>query len=259
MKPSQASDEKFPGVSGFECFVQACKVNVLSWFKTKKNKKPKKEYLRCKLIRGHKRIIRQLDKQVIPRRTINKFDESDSKARLTYNKLKSILNSDRKVFLEKSKTEKGPKTDGKNKRTNNDFVPYNSFNDNFCRWYLQELCLRKSFYFYIELIFSDLNPEMLCRKFDMRCCDYLHTENCVKVWKGLKFYVQNKMIQELGLEPYSEPPEEDTSQVWKPLPKVAAFEGNQKSFQFVPICEPLWTYKAKVPTLSSAFKLCPKP
>ena len=48
--------------------------------KANSTKAPKKEYLRCKLIRGHKRAIRQINKGILPKATLNKFDKRDTKS-----------------------------------------------------------------------------------------------------------------------------------------------------------------------------------
>mmetsp|Transcript_6729 Transcript_6729/g.6617 ORF Transcript_6729/g.6617 Transcript_6729/m.6617 type:complete len:86 (-) Transcript_6729:601-858(-) len=42
---------------------------------------PKKEYLRCKLIRGHKRLMRQIKKNIKPEKTLNKFDSNNQVGR----------------------------------------------------------------------------------------------------------------------------------------------------------------------------------
>ena len=42
------------------------KEDPLSLMRNNKNRAPKKEYIRCKLIRGHKRANRQIEKNVLP-------------------------------------------------------------------------------------------------------------------------------------------------------------------------------------------------
>jgi hypothetical protein len=182
-------------------------LKVLAKFDSNKKasqKPPKKEYLRCKLIRGHKRAIRQIISGMIPKATINKFETKDLKAYSTWVLLKKIVLANREIFSTLSKTEAGPLTDGRAKRlprpeTNSP----KSFNFNFSKNYFSIPTARESFFTYINLIFVNFNPEALCKKFDFYCCRFeIHNIECMEKWNELYKYITQDMLEELSLEPF---------------------------------------------------------
>ncbi|CAG9321927.1 unnamed protein product [Blepharisma stoltei] len=185
---------------------------ILGLFFTKKNikiKPPKKEYLRCKVIRGHKRINRQIQRSTAPVRTLNKCAESNTFSMVIWEVMKKHYFSNEGELELVSKTESGPKTDGRSKRTAKEQASQNSYNSLFCREYFQSAAVRQSFFYYVEYLFSYLNPEDLCEKFDLRCCKNEHDGKCIQKWLILKKYLSYHMIEDLGLEPYLPIQEED--------------------------------------------------
>ncbi|OMJ71960.1 hypothetical protein SteCoe_29694 [Stentor coeruleus] len=173
--------------------------------KAKNAKPPKKEYLRCKLIRGHKRAIRQLTKGIIPTATLHKFDIKNSKALSIWEKMKKIYDDNIQFFVHLSKTEAGPKTDGKARRqVISESIP-KSFNNNFCSEYFQPECVRESFYYYVLLIYAKFDAGLLIEKFQFFCCkDDDHSVKCIDKWMMLKDYITIFMFTELNLTPYKE-------------------------------------------------------
>jgi len=152
---------------------------ILSMFFTRKSKAgtpPKKEYLRCKLIRGHKRANRQIKDGVHPNKTIHKFDLANGKARDIWHTLQLHFFKNRDVLEIESLTESGPTTDGKKKRGKEiiDKGTQKSFNTEYVKRYFLNEATKISFYYYVELIFADMNPEILCDKFDFFCCKPPH-------------------------------------------------------------------------------------
>ncbi|CAG9319803.1 unnamed protein product [Blepharisma stoltei] len=179
---------------------------VLTFFcnpKSKALKPPKKEYLRCKLIRGHKRILRQLRKCVMPRKTLNRFDHSSHSARRLFDMLRSCYYRNAEELDRLSETSSGPITDGRAKRKHTPLAHVeNSFNVTFCESYFSPASIRESYFLYVELVFSELNPEILCDKFDFWCCKKRrHDGTCVEKWLLMKDVIQFNMISELGNEP----------------------------------------------------------
>lgn len=166
-------------------------------------KPPKKEYLRCRVIRGHKRILRQIRARVLPQKTLNKFNTNNESALRLFEKLKESYfeHAEELDFL--SQTVNGPITDGKAKRIKASPEEIaNSFNLTYCRSYFEPLSIRKTFYFYVELVFSDLDPEVLCKKFDFKCCKtYQHTYVCVEKWLLMKDLINIDMLLDFGLQP----------------------------------------------------------
>ncbi|CAG9316673.1 unnamed protein product [Blepharisma stoltei] len=161
---------------------------------------PKKEYLRCKMIRGHKRANRQIEKGVIPKRTINAYSAI---AESYWSKLTNCFNANKNILIEESKTEAGPKTDGKTKRNGNENGIPKSFNEKFCKRYFSPKEVRESYFYYTEYIFAEFEPSVLCKKFKIKCCrSPNHTYECLESWKLLKFYVQKIMLDNLCVEPW---------------------------------------------------------
>ena len=164
---------------------------------------PKKEYVRCKLIRGHKRAVRQIMAGQKPKTTIHKFNADDSKSNSIWLLLSQLIEQELPIFEDTSKTESGPITDGKSKRGQATLKDsQKSFNGTFCKSYFQEDHIRESFSVYIDLIFSNFDPEVLCEKFEFRCCrGKKHKIECLEKWNKLMNYLKLEMIEELGLLP----------------------------------------------------------
>jgi len=78
-----------------------------------------------------------------------------------------------------------------------------SFNEKFCKKYFLPIQVRESYFYYTEYIFSEFDPDVLCKKFKLRCCrSPQHSPDCYNSWNLLKFYVQNIMITNLGADPW---------------------------------------------------------
>lgn len=181
--------------------------NILMSFnrgKSNRAKGPKKEYIRIKVIRGHKRAIRQLSTNKIPRKTLHGFLPFDESAESGWNGLKHCYLKYSLALNSSSLTEKGPITDGKSKRsTQHELSSAKSFNNQFCKEYFTPMFVRETFYFYVELLFVGRSPEVLQNKFDMHCCSHdEHLIGCELKWMRLKYYFNTVMLQELGLEPW---------------------------------------------------------
>ena len=164
---------------------------------------PKKEYIRCKLIRGHKRAIRQVISNQIPKATIHKFDPEDSKAHSLWMMMKQIYITNQSEFDSISKTESGPATDGRSKRNEDSLKSSEkSFNSSFCRTYFCSKNVRESFAVYLDLIFSNFDPQTLSEKFEFFCCRReLHSVDCLEKWVDLMEYLKTEMLTDVGCEP----------------------------------------------------------
>ncbi|CAG9311373.1 unnamed protein product [Blepharisma stoltei] len=180
---------------------QIVDTKILNRFESlSKPKPPKKEYLRCKMIRGHKRVNRQIERGIKPKRTLNVFS---AKAKSYWDQLLKSFNQYKSILSQESKTEAGPKTDGKTKRKGEENDLPKSFNGKFCRKYFEPIEVRESYFYYTEYVFSEFDPDVLCKKFKLRCCRApQHSSECMNSWKLLKFYVQKIMFDNLGIEPW---------------------------------------------------------
>ncbi|CAG9313413.1 unnamed protein product [Blepharisma stoltei] len=165
---------------------------------------PKKEYIRCKLIRGQKRIMRQLKQGKIPEKTLNRFDSSKQICRDLWSKLEQCMREAISEIEERIRTEAGPLTDGKCKRKTKSDDDCKSFNGKFCKWYFSHPVIRKLYFYYIELLFSEFQPEILNDKFDFKCCEEeQHQFLCYQKWMLMKKYIDTFLIEDLGLEPWA--------------------------------------------------------
>ena len=178
---------------------------IMKMFTTNKNKKiqsPKKEYVRCKVIRGHKKLIRNLSESSIPKKGIAKFKLRNSAQVLHYRKFHDHLNENENILLDIALTESGPLTDGKNKQRVKQKDNYkNSYNNEFCADYFKSPVVRHSFKLFFELVFSKNNPKSLRQRFGFTCCVCNnHTLECYEKWQCLKYYLQNEIFETLGYE-----------------------------------------------------------
>ena len=153
--------------------------NTLCMF-FKHNKPPKKEYIRCKLIRGHKRAIRQAIANKVPTTTIHKVNITNKAERKAWLEFAEHVKDKKNqpLLQEKSKTVNGPATDGVSQREVQTVVQrevvtpevLRSFNDTFCRLYFSNEIVIESYVNYIEIIFADSDPQNLKKRFEFTCC-----------------------------------------------------------------------------------------
>ncbi|OMJ82617.1 hypothetical protein SteCoe_16666 [Stentor coeruleus] len=170
----------------------------------KPREEPKKEYVRIKLLRGHKRATRfALNKDVFPRTTIIRVDTKNDEQKAKWNVFKFFTVQNKHFFEVVSKTDKGPLTDGeaKNKKQHGEHFRNvlkieRTFNNKFCSRYFADIRVRRSFSYYIEIIFKS-SPEELCKKFNFRCCtgSLTHGNICKEKWEKLYIYCLNGLVK----------------------------------------------------------------
>jgi hypothetical protein len=166
------------------------KIHSKSLSSSQKLGTPKKEYLRCKLIRGFKKCIRLLSKyktQKLAKKFCMGNEETWNNLYESYLQYKEILqeNSSAKIMVSNK--------------------CFKSYNYEFCRAFFSVLEIRITFFFYIENIFFGYNPKKLCKEFKFFCCnEFNHTEDCSQLWENLKIYIQNILMSELGYGPLSD-------------------------------------------------------
>jgi hypothetical protein len=197
-------------------------LKVLSYFESRRpstRRQPKKEYVRCKLIRGHKRAIRQLISNTIPKTTIHKFNPVNFNAQRIWSTLKQITERYSEAFSSICKTEAGPITDGRAKRSAESMKQCEkSFNGVFCAQYFENVHVRESFIQYVSLIFVDFEPGVLGEKFEFYCCkNKKHSVECLEKWAELQRYLKTDMLEELGCDPVQD------SNAYVSLPNFALF------------------------------------
>ena len=169
---------------------------------------PKKEYIRCRVIRGHKKLIRNILLRKNSKKGITCYDAKNRRELQNYRIFEDQLNENMGELDALSQTDSGPLTDGKRKREKKDTEEIkeikekeNSFNNAFCLKYFSSVAVRESFVHFMELVFSNFNPDILIGKFGFRCCKHkLHLLECFEKWNTLKFYLQEEIFITLECE-----------------------------------------------------------
>ncbi|OMJ96314.1 hypothetical protein SteCoe_44 [Stentor coeruleus] len=169
--------------------------NFFKFIKPKKNPNqiiisfPKKEYIRCKLIRGTKKSIRNLGKKAFPKK-IGNFENISSLMLDNWNTMMHYFQENQKVLsLFSSTQDKIPDKETK------------SYNLKFCKMFFERSEVREAFQFYVKYLFSDYDCNRLCKEFNFQCCrGHGHTLECGKKWEELKHFILNDMVEEIGFK-----------------------------------------------------------
>jgi hypothetical protein len=166
---------------------------------------PKKEYIRCKLIRGHKRILRDIQLKQDDFDSLLETENSEIRRHFLTILFNSFLEN--KDFFEKIiPVDAGPVNVMMKKRNVNMENLKRSFNADYCREYLEASETRESYWNYIEYIFSDLECSALVKRFGFRCCTSAnHKNNCVAKWVLMKKYCGKLILEDIGIVPFSYP------------------------------------------------------
>ena len=170
---------------------------VLNLFQTRRGAL-KKEYLRCKLIRGHKKTLRKINKAVLTNKAL-----PNSEHAAIWQAMAQLFNEEPAIFRRRSQICSGPCTDSRRKG----FPPvtFKSFNEDFCQAYFKPVLVRRSFVLYLDLVFQDCSPGPLVKHFQFSCCESNdHVPDCVALWQTLKVMVQQKLIRDVDLTVYAE-------------------------------------------------------
>ncbi|OMJ74951.1 hypothetical protein SteCoe_26013 [Stentor coeruleus] len=165
-------------------------------------KPPKKEHLRCKVIRGHKRAIRQILNGKTPKATLHKFNIDDTRSLQMWRNLKDIIDRNPNFFINSISDDSGQKVDMQGNIKSISTME-KSFSFGFCINYFRRDEIRESYFYYIQLLFMNFDVKKLCEKFGFRCCKgESHKIMCVEKWIMLKEYLEVYMIRDLDLEPF---------------------------------------------------------
>ena len=174
---------------------------TLSLFIDKNNHFPKKEYLRCQIIRGVKRAIRESKVQgKYPTKKLHAIDSKSLASKLAWEQFIDSVRENSDFVSKYSSTQSGPLTDGKSSRKTNQ-AESKSFNDRFCQHFFSEIIRTSIYSKYLILIFTPFDCKTLQRKFNFRPAGHISkscSDDCNKRWNLLKEYISLKMIQDLG-------------------------------------------------------------
>ena len=157
----------------------------------------KKENLRTKVIRAHKKCLREMmnlmhcenPRPKKSRRVLTFFHEVNSPER--YEKWLAMLQLCRNNpahFAKICQTINGPLNDKSTQSKASDkFLCYNNA---YCVDYFKTTLTRESFLAFLELVFEDRSEEELCTVFGGRCCPSgKHSATCSINWCKLKMFM----------------------------------------------------------------------
>lgn len=170
--------------------------SLFSSFKHQIKGHPKKEYLRCKLIRFHKRANRKIKHG---KKMYNNVHTMSERANFNWNKLSEVYHQYASVLDNVSLTYFEPKKFKPKARPT--CLANRSFNTEFCVKYFTSQETRESFFYFVEYMFSDLDPEILSKTFGFKCCSGAeHQLECAYKWLLLKRYSNYFLVEDLKLE-----------------------------------------------------------
>ena len=158
--------------------------HLISTFSTRTGTSVRKEYLRCQLIRHLKKVIRTILKG---QSLLTTFPDPVQLA--TMQAMQQVVLLNRDLFTDLAQIQKDKAT-GK------------SFNDAYCREVLSSKEMRTCYDLYVELMFGtgEIRPGELCGRLKQYCCRaQRHGQACKERWEGLRRYVREEMMRELGL------------------------------------------------------------
>lgn len=167
-------------------------------------KEPKKEYVRVKLIRGHKRAIRKIllskpeDTIKPPTTTINKIERNNHDQYEAWTIFVENTKSSYSELKEICPTNKGPLTDGKSFRKvnggnniGNQDNQEKTFNNTFSKEYFSRPAILENFKFYVDYLFARQSSQSLKNKFKFYCCRTNNCKTCTDKWEKLHVFIKD--------------------------------------------------------------------
>lgn len=95
------------------------------------------------------------------------------------------------MFRKLSKPKNGPKSEGKNQRSQFDSLSnlHKSHNKQYRDDYFSNQDVISSFDLYLDFLFASEDAAEMCKKFDFYCCDInqeVHSVRCLENWRKLR-------------------------------------------------------------------------
>ncbi|OMJ95682.1 hypothetical protein SteCoe_933 [Stentor coeruleus] len=169
-------------------------------FKDKNNRQPKKEYVRCGIVRAFKRGMREALEGKTPKSKLHQVIKQNPKSVAAWEVFKQECIDNRHTVFEISKTEEGPNTDGKSKRTKSS--ESNSYNDTFCKNFFESPLVLNLYQLYCKVVFSVKTCKDLRSKFAIipKKHDDKNCTNCERPWTLFRRYVTLSMLEDIGVQ-----------------------------------------------------------
>lgn len=157
---------------------------------------PKKDYIRIKLIRGYKRVIRQFSRGIRkpPTKGFNKIKKNNPEQLEAWTLLKNNTEANFPELREVLITYTEPLTDDKSNRTrNNEHVKGRSKKtslDTLIQEYFSSSAIVENFKLYVDYLFEHQSPKTLKKKFRLSCCETENCNTCSEDWKNLHIFIR---------------------------------------------------------------------
>ena len=158
--------------------------------------RPKKEYLRIRVIRGFKRAIRQVHEKYTPRTKIHRVPENDALAQEQWTNFKLFVRRNKEELLAASLTTEGPNTEGVALRTSEEWTGHKCHTDTYCREFFKSPTIREGFTRYLDVVFSHEDDQALSQRFGFQAKGSSDSEKG-KAWAALKSFLYAGMIADL--------------------------------------------------------------
>ena len=145
------------------------------------------------LLRGHNRATRQSIGHNVPKIKLHFVDSASVAQREAWKGFCKFNCDNRGIMMETSRTDNGPHTYGAARRSlrldqiNGRENIQRTFGFGCCSEYFSNDIVVQSFLLYIDILFADLDCNLLCERFQIRCCEQdVHTALCDQRWLELK-------------------------------------------------------------------------
>lgn len=175
-------------------------LSTFELFKDKNNRQPKKEYVRCGIVRAFKRGMREALKNKTPKSKLHQVISNNSQSVNAWEDFKLECFNNRHSVFNLSKTEEGPNTDGKSKRIK--MSASNSYNDAYCKKFFENALVQKLYQMYCSVVFSVKTCKVLRSKFAItpKKHDDKSCTNCERPWNLFEGYVTKSMLEDIGIQ-----------------------------------------------------------
>lgn len=173
-------------------------------------KEPKKEYVRVKLIRGHKRVIRKIISGVIkpPTTTINKIERNNSEQFEAWKIFVNNTEANSSELKEICLTYNGPLTDGKSYRKEKSKgergKQEKTFNNTFSKEYFSRTAILENFKLYVDYLFASQSSQSLKTKFKFYCCKINACKTCTDKWERLHVFIRDFLTTSPSFDDYAD-------------------------------------------------------
>ncbi|OMJ74999.1 hypothetical protein SteCoe_25958 [Stentor coeruleus] len=158
---------------------------ILSQFLDKSlDKSPRKDNIRCTLIRRIIKLIRSVNKCKIKISLNPKSLKLLKIISANIDELSKLVNKKNLPYIENKTNKK-----------------YKSYNDSYCRIFFSNNVIRELYFVYIDYIFTSRTFEERCKDLNIYCCKdkRIRSSRCTKKWEKLKNILLKEPMEHFGV------------------------------------------------------------